>query len=133
MWSAQALGTLSYVSTGVLGAGVSALPPQLADGGVDPRKTPRLEETSGAAVFWAQIYGLRKGDVEELRLIAPDGRELARRRTPVARNQAQSFAYIGLRRRGAAWPAGTYRGDYALYRGSPPEKVVSLAREARIP
>jgi hypothetical protein len=133
LWNAQALRTLAYVPSGVLGAGVSASPPQLADGSIYPRKIERMVETSGAAVFWAQIYGLRKGDVEELRLIAPDGRVLAKRRTAAERNRAQSFAYIGLRRRGAAWPAGTYRGEYALYRGAAAEKVLSLAREARIP
>jgi hypothetical protein len=133
LWNAQALRTLAYVPSGVLGAGVSASPPQLANGSIDPRKIERMAETSGAAVFWAQIYGLRKGDVEELRLIAPDGRVLAKRRTAAERNRAQSFAYIGLRRRGAAWPAGTYRGEYALYRGAAGEKVLSLAREARIP
>jgi len=90
-------------------------------------------EASGAAVFWAQIYGVRKDDVEELRLIAPDGRVLAERRTSAPRNRAQSLAYIGLRRRGTAWPAGTYRGEYALYRGGPQQKLFSLAREARIP
>jgi hypothetical protein len=133
LWSAQALGTLAYVPTGVLGAGLSASPPQLANGSVDLRKIARLAETSGAAVFWAQVYGVRKDDIEELRLIAPDGRVLAERRTTAGRNRAQSFAYIGLRRRGAAWPSGTYRGEYALYRGAPREKVFSLARETRIP
>jgi hypothetical protein len=121
------------VPTGILGAGVSASPPQLANGSVDPRKSARLDETSGAAVFWAQIYGLRKDDIEELRLIAPDGRVLAERRTSAARNRAQSFAYIGVRRRDAAWPAGTYRGEYSLYRGAPQQKLVSVVREARIP
>jgi hypothetical protein len=133
LWSVQALGALAYVPTGVLGAGLTASPPRLANGSVDPQKIERLGETSGAAVFWAQIYGLRKGDVEELRLIAPDGRVLAERRTTVARNRAQSLAYIGLRRRTPAWLAGTYRGEYALYRGAAQEKVVSLAREARVP
>jgi hypothetical protein len=133
LWSAQALGVLAYVPTGVLGAGLSASPPQLANGSVDPQKIERLGEASGAAVFWAQIYGVRKDDVEELRLIAPDGRVLAERRTSAARNRAQSLAYIGLRRRGTAWPAGTYRGEYALYRGAPQQKLFSLAREARIP
>jgi hypothetical protein len=133
LWSAQALGALAYVPTGVLGAGMSASPPQLVNGSLDPRQVERMAETSDAAVFWAQIYGLRKGDVEELRLIAPDGRVLAKRRTAAERNRAQSFAYVGLRRRGAAWPAGTYRGEYVLYRGAPGEKVLSLTREARIP
>jgi len=132
LWSAQALGTLAYVPTGILGAGLSAAPPQLANSSVDPRKLEGLSAASGAAVFWAQIYGLRKGDVEELRLIAPDGRVLAERRASIARDMAQSLAYIGLRRRAAAWPAGAYRGEYALYRGAPEKKIISFAARRRI-
>jgi hypothetical protein len=71
------------------------------------------------------VYGAQKDDVEELRLIAPDGRVLAERRASIARDMAQSLAYIGLRR-GAAWAAGTYRGEYALYRGSPEKKIISF-------
>jgi hypothetical protein len=133
LWAAQAAGALAYVPTGVLGAGLSASPPRPVGGSVDPAKVAPLAETSAAAVFWAQVYGVQRDDVEELRLVAPDGRLLAERRTTAARNRAQSFSYVGLRRRAAAWPAGTYRGEYILYRGSPRQKLVSIAREARIP
>jgi hypothetical protein len=127
LWSAQVLDALHYVPTGVLGKGLSASVPQLTGGSVDAEGIEPLSAASGAAVFWTQVYGVRKDDVEELRLIAPDGRILAERRTSVVRNRAQSLSYIGLRRRAAAWPAGTYRGEYALYRGSPEQKIISFA------
>lgn len=73
---------------------------------------------------------MQKDDVEEFRLIAPGGRVLAQRRSTVSRNQAQSFAYLGLRRRAGTWPAGTYRGEYAIYRGSRQDKMISVIREA---
>ena len=132
LWSAQALGALAYAPTGILSTGLSASPPQLTDGSVDPDGIEPLNASSGAAVFWMQVYGVQKDDVEELRLVAPDGRILAERRTSVTRNMAQSLAYIGLRRRAAAWPAGTYRGEYVLYRGSPQQKIISLVREASV-
>jgi hypothetical protein len=79
-----------------------------------------------------QVYGVQKDDIEELRLVAPDGRILAERRTTVVRNMAQSLAYIGLRRSAPTWPTGTYRGEYVLYRGSPPQKTLYIVREAPV-
>jgi hypothetical protein len=58
---------------------------------------------------------------------------MAERRVSVARNLAQSFVYVGARRRAAAWPRGTYRGEYALYRGAGREKLLSVAREISLP
>jgi hypothetical protein len=120
------------VPTGILGTGFSASLPRLAAGSVDEDSMEPLGASSGNAIFWAQVYGAQKDDVEELRLIAPDGRVLAERRASIARDMAQSLAYIGLRRRAAAWPAGTYRGEYALYRGSPEKKIISFAAGSRI-
>jgi murein DD-endopeptidase MepM/ murein hydrolase activator NlpD len=125
LWTAQALGALAYVPTGILGTGFSASLPRLAAGSVDEDSMEPLSASSAAAIFWAQVYGAQKDDVEELRLIAPDGRVLAERRASIARDMAQSLAYIGLRR-SAAWQAGTYRGEYALYRGSPEKKIISF-------
>jgi hypothetical protein len=124
LWTAQALGALAYVPTGILGTGFSASLPRLAAGSVDEDSMEPLSASSASAIFWAQVYGAQKDDVEELRLIAPDGRVLAERRASIARDMAQSLAYIGLRR--AGWPAGTYRGEYALYRGSPEKKIISF-------
>lgn len=132
LWSPRALGALAYVPTGLLGAGLAASPPQLENGGVDPAGVETLNANSGGAVFWVQVYGVQQDDSEELRLIGPDGRLLAERRTSLVRNRAQSLSYIGLRRHGDAWPAGSYRGEYTLYRGSPPQKVLAVSREASV-
>ena len=130
LWSAQALGALAYVPTGILGTGFSASLPRLTDGSVDADSMEPLSASSPSAIFWAQVYGAQKDDVEELRLIAPDGRVLAERRASIARDMAQSLAYIGLRR--GPWPAGAYRGEYALYRGSPEKKIISFTAGTRI-
>jgi hypothetical protein len=132
LWNAQALKATSYVATGVLGAGLAGAPPKLSNGGVDPATTPSLVVDSAAAVFWVQIYGVRKDDVEELRLLAPDGRVLAERRATAPRNMAQSLAYAGLKRRAASWAAGTYRGEFTLYRGAERQKVMSFVREVSL-
>jgi murein DD-endopeptidase MepM/ murein hydrolase activator NlpD len=130
LWNSDALAALAYVATGVLDAGIAGAAPVVGDGNVDRDRTGRLTPGSAAAVFWVQIYGARADDIEEFRLVAPDGRVLSGHRDRIARNQAQWLAYAGLRRKGAGWPAGAYRGEYALYRGR--EKLISLTRETQV-
>jgi hypothetical protein len=132
LWRKEALDALAYVATGVLDAGIAAAPPGIGDGGIDRGKTETFTSAAGAAVFWVQIYGAQENDLEELRLLAPDGRVLAERRERISRNRAQWLAYAGLRRGSALWPAGAYRGEYALYRGPQQEKLIALTREIRL-
>jgi hypothetical protein len=133
LWREDVLSALSYVDTGVLDAGISGAPPVLRAGNVDREKMEGFNSASTAAVFWVQIYGARQDDLEEFRLIAPDGRTLAERRTRrISRNLAQWFAYAGVRRSRDAWPSGVYRGEYTLYRGPQQRKLLSVVREIRI-
>jgi len=130
LWKSDALEALAYVATGALDAGIAGAAPVVGDGNVDRGRTERFSSASAAAVFWVQIYGARADDVEEFRLVAPDGRVLSEHRDRIARNQAQWLAYAGSRRRETGWPAGAYRGEYSLYRGR--EKLLSLTRETRL-
>jgi hypothetical protein len=127
LWGWDAGKSLAYVATGVLSAGIFGAPPTVEAGSVvaDAAFGP----DSGAAVFWVQVYGARAGDVEELKLFAPDGSVAASRRGRVERNHAQRLAYVGKRRGDSDWPAGTWRGEFAVYRGGGDAKVVSLERE----
>jgi hypothetical protein len=129
LWDTRALAALAYVASGLLDAGIAGGPPVLVEGNVDPERTARFDWRCGAVVFWIHVYGVREGDIEELRLVAPDGRVLAQKRARIERNQAQWLSYVG-KRRGEAWPEGIYRGEFALYRGK--EKVVAVARNARV-
>jgi hypothetical protein len=128
LWHKPALDALGYVATGVLGAGIAGAPPGTGDGNLDRDRTEAFTSAAGAAVFWVQIYGAQANDLEEFRLIAPDGRVLAERRERISRNRAQWLAYAGLRRSSALWPAGVYRGEYALYRGARQERLIALDR-----
>ena len=129
LWQRQTIQALAYVPTGVLDAGIAGAPPVVADGFVDRDKIEVFSSASGAAVFWVQIYGAQANDREEFRLIAPDGRVLAERHDRISRNRAQWLAYVGLRRGDAEWVAGTYRGVYALSRGT--QKLITLERAVK--
>jgi len=132
LWLPSALDVLAYVATGLLGTGFSGGPPSLDGEGVGG-SSGAFTAGSGAAVFWVQIYGAQADDLQEMRLIGPDGRLLAERQDRITRNRAQWLAYVGLRRGGRDWAAGVYRGEYALYRGPQRERVMSVEREVRLP
>ena len=131
LWGSRTMRALEYQASGVLDAGISGSEPLFANGAVDRAKLQAFSKSSGVAMFWAQIYGLQQGDLQQLRFLDPGGKVIAERKVPVSRNLAQSFASIGASRRIFSWSAGTYRGEYTLLRGS--EKVVELSREITVP
>jgi hypothetical protein len=126
LWSADAAATLAYVPTGSIGAGIASTPPRSENATAE---APAAAANAPALVFWAQIYGVRAGDVEEVRLLAPDGRPVASRQGTLDRNLAQALAYIGKKRPSAGWPAGEYVGEYRLLRNG--KEVLRLTREAK--
>jgi hypothetical protein len=132
LWDERTRSLLKYAASGVLSTGVAGGPPLLTEREVDTEKTRAFDAAARAVVFWAHVYGTQAGDVEELRLIGPGGAVLAQRRARVERTQAQRLVYIGKRRPAGEWPTGDYRGEYVLYRGEPRERVVALARAARL-
>jgi murein DD-endopeptidase MepM/ murein hydrolase activator NlpD len=133
LWDGAALEALAYSATGLLGAAISAAAPRLDERPIDGAEVAPLTPAAGAALFWVAIYGAQVDDLQELRLIGPDGRVLAERRDRLSRHRAQWLAYVGRRRVDRDWPAGVYRGEYTLYRGPSREKVISLTREILLP
>jgi hypothetical protein len=132
LWQRDALAAFAYVDTGLLDAGISGRPPSVSAGSVDRERTGRFTAASTTVIFWVQIFGARADDVEDVRLLAPDGRVIAERRGRIARNLAQWLVYVGRPRGNREWQDGTYRGEYRLLRGPGEQEVLSLVREARI-
>jgi hypothetical protein len=76
-----------------------------------------------ALVFWIQLAGVRAGDVISVTLRAPDGSVLATTQHVASRTQAAVFRFVGRKRSGEAWPAGTYVGEASARRdGAAPLK-----------
>ena len=132
LWRSDALTALAYVDTGLLDAGISGRIPAVVAGSVDRERTGRFTAASTTVIFWVQIFGAREDDLEEVRLLAPDGRVIAEQRRHIARNLAQWLVYVGRPRGNGEWQDGTYRGEYRLLRGPGEREVLSLVREARI-
>lgn len=115
LWK-DADGALAYRSTGVLGAGFAGEPPQDAKARDGAYAGVAVGRDAPVLGFWAEIFGGRAGDQLELRLLAPDGRELRRSRGAVPRPLAVLFVAAAAERPGAGWPPGAYRGRLTVTR-----------------
>jgi hypothetical protein len=116
----------------VISAGFAGETLTLAD--VDTGNIAAPGAVSSAILFWIHIYGVQAGDEEVLRIVAPGGRLLAEKRSPVPGNKAVWLAFAGRKRVTASWSAGVYRGEYTLQRLAEGElrQVLSVAREVAI-
>jgi hypothetical protein len=131
LWNDRALAALAYQASGLLGAGFAAAPPESRRILEGEYQETELPADAPALIFWVEVFGVRSGDREHLRLVAPDGKVLAEHRASLSGNKARQERYVGKRRRGAPWPAGAYRGEYRLTRGEGGEAqdVLSVTRE----
>jgi len=116
LWSEAAAVAMTYRPSGLLDAGFAPSKPEAdaIDRGDDTAAI--LPADSAGLVFWINMFGLQKGDVQHLRLIGPAGGIVAEGETTSDKNRAREFRFVGKKRPGAAWPTGAYRGEYRLLR-----------------
>jgi hypothetical protein len=98
---------------GIISVGTAAAVPEFEEIRANTVAPPDAQ--SDAMVIYAFLFGIRPGDIVTLSLTGPDGTVIERDIT-LERAQAQSFRAIGIKRRGAPWPSGTYSGQAILTR-----------------
>ncbi len=117
LWAQDVAPLLRYRPAFVLNAGFADQVVTMEDveSGTFEGFAPRPD--APALVFFGRAIGLEKGDVQTLRVIAPDGSVFATDEVePVDHSKAQFFAFIGKKRHDAPWPSGTWRGRYSVIR-----------------
>jgi hypothetical protein len=80
---------------------------------------PLKRESKGEDLLikYLRIVNLKVGDVQRIKLTAPDGSTIASRlEPPIASNQAQRFVYVCKKREPTGWQTGTYRTAYSVER-----------------
>ena len=82
----------------------------------DMRSPPELPMTAGALVLWGVSYGLRAGDVIEIRITKPDGTIFLERRFRQEKTQIRGMRFAGRRNTGGTLKAGGYTGTVRIYR-----------------
>jgi hypothetical protein len=116
LWSAAVAVQLAYQPSGVLQAGWAGAAPN--PGEIAQGRLPAVATTqSEAMIYWVEVFGLRKGDVQRFEMLDPEGRILLVREIPAARNFAAHFSHVGVRRPPEGWAPGRYKANYRLLRG----------------
>lgn len=130
LWDAAADAALRYQPSGVINAGFTAQIPDSTQvmSGSGPVYTPP-DLHAPTLLFWVNTFGMRGGDVVDMRVRAPNGSILVKKRAKVPRNKADWLDYIGRRARGV-WPEGEYRGSYRVLRNG--SEVLRVERSLRL-
>jgi hypothetical protein len=116
LWTPTAAAALAYKPRAVLTAGFAGSDVKLGDQVDNGAVTPATARAP-ALLAYVRALGIQAGDIEALRLTAPNGRIIAQTTTaPAARNRAQEFRYIGARTPASGWAPGTYQAVYTVTR-----------------
>ncbi|AEI04468.1 peptidase, family M23/M37 (plasmid) [Afipia carboxidovorans OM5] len=118
LWAPSIARFLDYRAQMVLNSGFSPRPitsEMIETGGA---LDSTLDSTSPALIGYVRTIGLRAGDVQQMTLIAPDGKIVAdHKEAPLDHSKAQSVLFVGIRRPQDGWTAGTYKARYRVLRG----------------
>jgi hypothetical protein len=119
LWSANSGMLEAYKDREVLNIGLTAKPVTMEDvtehGSHMP--WPAIQEAP-ALVGFVQVMGLKVGDVQHLKVLGPEGEQIASTTSePLAADQAQSLLFTGKRRLQGLWARGTYTVEYSVERG----------------
>ncbi|MBT4703415.1 MAG: M23 family metallopeptidase, partial [Rhodospirillaceae bacterium] len=132
LWEPDLLPDLAYRPSGVLASGFTEKIPTLNQIVAGGHRNDHLGRKAPNLVFWVMIFGRQPGDVETLRVIAPDGTVLVQKQgQPAKRHKARWFTYTGKRAR-RPWAAGTYKGEYQLSRTAGNGRQVVLKTTATV-
>lgn len=124
-WSATARAALAYPSARWFALGFT---------GDAPAAGARVEDLSAnaairapALTFWGLAIGPLRGDVLRVRIVGPDGVQIAESSRTMAAGQPQGSVFAGRRTPAGGWPAGAYRGVAELVRDG---RVISTQTQA---
>ncbi len=117
LWTPDALGALQYLPGAVLQAGFATHEPERGEVRSGTLRARDLSVFAPNLIYWVQMFGIAKGDIELLRIFAPDGSILIERRKQFEKPWIHNISWVGKRRPGAAgWVAGIYRGEFLVFR-----------------
>ncbi len=116
LWSGAALAELTYDPTGVLIAGFATGRPDKVKARRGEYRDVRFGSEARALVFWVDLFGVQAGDRQVFRLLGPDGRPIHGTESMIEASNVSWFAFSGRRAPAGGWPAGTYTGEFRLFR-----------------
>ena len=86
---------ISYKSTGLRSLGVAPLEPSLKDIWSNKFATNSIAADADALIFWVHLFGQKIGNVEEVKIIQPDGSLFLSRNTLIEKNYRDALQFAG--------------------------------------
>ena len=117
LWRDDVMAQLAYQPVVLMDAGIAPNPTEGDDIQRGYHREQRLPATSPALVVWADAYAIDRGDQMTFRLLGPDLATVVEQTVVADKAYGRWFPYVGKRRPGDAWPAGTYTATVTLERG----------------
>ena len=116
LWRPEVMAQLTYRPVALTSAGIAPAPPEAEDARRGYHNRATLAVTSRVLELWAEGFWVEVGDRASFRLMGPGGTSVLDQEVVVDRARQRWFQFVGARRPGAAWPAGTYTGEVTLER-----------------
>ncbi|MBB4265749.1 M23 family metallopeptidase [Roseospira visakhapatnamensis] len=118
LWTSAAHAALPYRPLVINNLGIADHPPERNDSRDGLLADRWLPDTAPALVAWADVFGLEPGDTLDLRLVGPDGQDLAVHRQTMEQETLQYFAFTGRRLTAdrGRWTPGPYTLSVTLDR-----------------
>lgn len=116
IWSTDALSKLPYRPAVVLSSGFHNGPADAGAARNGDYDQGAVNTDAPALVYWADVSGTERGDLEKLVIVDPKGKELVRIDRALEANNISWFVFAGVKRPEKGWPVGAYRAEYTLSR-----------------
>jgi hypothetical protein len=122
---------LEYVPTGLIRAGFASRQPEMTEIWQGQFAETTLAPNNPALLFWVYAFGVRQGDEQQFRLIAPDGKPVINNQQQLKSNHRVWLSYVG-KKNSASQPLvpGVWRGEYRLVRGG--KVLIESIREVQL-
>lgn len=122
MWTPQAAKALAYKEGVIFNAGFAGAPVTFQE--VEDGRVPPATRSSPVIAVYMLVIGPQKGDVIQIGLTDPTGRERPPQQlAPLDRDKSQTFAALQRAAPAGGWPAGKYVAELKVLRGGKPALV----------
>ena len=134
LWNKAALKQLTYRPTNIYMGGFVGGGPKANRARAGNYHNAKVPRTAATLNLWADIFGLRKGDVLTFEIFAPNKTRLLAAKLIIRRTQIRKFFTAKKRRTAKLWLPGTYRGEIRLVRklASGDRAVFRLTRTTKL-
>jgi hypothetical protein len=116
LWRADVMAGLGYQPVVLTNAGFATARPEWQQVRRGDYHADSLPVSAPALVLWVEGFWVEKGDRVRFELSGPEGAPVVDRTVDLDKGWRRWFQFMGARRPGDAWPAGTYTGEVTLER-----------------